>query len=185
MTGPEEWGSHPTAPRRPDACCSHLGYGLGSSPLSIPQFEFSPCSPVLFLFFPPLFFYLLCSVSAPQALSSRMRMGFGSQRTEERMGHCWHLEHVQGEEESTKAEAAAVLGRGGRGRKTSSSSSASRKENNPCQPAVAFFSSQTVPDTSSVRLWVCPTSTRSVPFQELQQLPYQLQLTTALFHFPI
>lgn len=43
------------APHRPDACCSHLGYGLGSSPLSISQFEFSPCSPVLFFFFPPYF----------------------------------------------------------------------------------------------------------------------------------
>lgn len=99
------------------------------------------------------------------------------------MGHCWHPEHEQGEEESTKAEPAAVPGRGERGRKTSSS--ASRKENNPCQPPIAFFTPQTVPDTGSVRLWVCPTSTRSVPFQELQQLPYQLQLTTALFQFPI
>lgn len=52
MTGPEESGSHPTAPHRPDACCSHLGYGLGSSPLSISQFEFSARSPVL-LFPPP------------------------------------------------------------------------------------------------------------------------------------
>lgn len=49
----------------------------------------------------------------------------------------------------------------------------------------AFFSLRTVPNTGSVGLWVCPTSTRSVPFQELQQLPYQLQLTTALFQFPI
>lgn len=49
----------------------------------------------------------------------------------------------------------------------------------------AFFSLRTVPNTGSVGLWVCPTSARSVPFQELQQLPYQLQLTTALFQFPI
>lgn len=123
MTGPEESGSHPTAPRRPVACCSHLGYGLGSSPLSISQLEFSTCSPVLF-FFLPLFFYLLYSISAPQVLSPRRRTGFGSQRTEERMGHCWHPEHMQGEEEeeeNMKAEAAAVLGRGERGRKTFSS----------------------------------------------------------------
>lgn len=142
MTGPEESGSHPTAPHRPDACCSHLGYGLGSSPLSISQFEFSTRSPVLlFPPPPPLFSYLLYSVSAPQALSSRRRTGFGSQRTEERMGHCWHPEHVQGgEEENTKAEAAAVLGRGERGRKTSSFLiSASGKENNSCQPLQPFF----------------------------------------------
>lgn len=53
------------------------------------------------------------------------------------MGHCWHPEHVQGEEEeeeNMKAEAAAVLGRGERGRKTFPSLQAGRRTThaNPC-----------------------------------------------------
>ena len=67
MTGPEESGSHPTAPHRPDACCSHLGYGLGSSPLSISQFEFSTRSPVL-LFPPPPYFPTCSTPSRPPRL---------------------------------------------------------------------------------------------------------------------
>lgn len=67
MTGPEESGSHPTAPHRPDACCSHLGYGLGSSPLSISQFEFSTRSPVL-LFPPPPYFPTCSTPSWPPRL---------------------------------------------------------------------------------------------------------------------
>lgn len=63
MTGPEESGSHPTAPRRPVACCSHLGYGLGSSPFSISQLEFSTCSPVLFFF--SLYFSTCSTPSQP------------------------------------------------------------------------------------------------------------------------